>query len=206
MKLSKAERHKRRTLQKRRKKSQDKFIYAAFWGCILLFIAFHYYKPLTIGNDIKYNIFIVILPILAGLSIFYFYRHQILDAKAVASVKNIWHKLAYAVAFTVVIALLSFMSLGLIANIIFDISNYYSAKNNREQEVIIPIDEFHKGKGRRASHKIYFTFEDNKESIAVSRNSIDRYIAESNTHKRIKLNLRKGLWNHYIVENWDVIR
>lgn len=204
MRLSKAERHKRRTSQKRREKRQEKIIYRVFWGCIISFLLFQYFKPLTIGNDVKYNVFVVLLPIVAGLTIFYNYKNQILDAKAVASVKNNWHKLGYAAVFTVVISLLSFLSIGLIASIIFETLNYNVALENKTKEVIVPINRFYEGnKGKR---KIYFTFNNNSEYFNISRENMKVYKAQSHIKKRLRLTLREGVWNHYLVEDWEVIR
>lgn len=189
-----------------KKERRDKAIYAVLIACVVLFLAIYWLKPLTIGGDIKYHIFVEALPVAIGIALFILNRKKLLDAKAVASVTNIWKKIAYSAVLLFGAALLSYITLGSFTILTFELANYYKARSTKQQTVILPVDEFHKGSGSKAKHSIRFGFKGKEECIKVSRKYIDHLRAEPAAKHHIKLKLREGLWNHYLVDEWDVIK
>jgi len=206
MKPSKAERKRERVAAQRKQHFKDNLYYRLFIGCIIGFVVFYWLMPLTIGHDIRHSILIVFLPIITGVALAVIYRKKFLDAKAVAAVTNKWRKLCYSIAILSGVALLSYITLGLAVNIAWKSANYYTAKNQKQQTLVLPVDEFHKGGGSRSSSYVSFYFKGNKETIKVSRDFIKPYTIGSPAAHRIKLKIREGLWNHYLVEDWDIIK
>ncbi|MHA3788057.1 hypothetical protein ACX0HA_07590 [Flavobacterium hauense] len=206
MKPSKAERRKQQKILEGKQRTRDKAVYAGFIACVVLFVAIYWFKPLTIGTDGTHTFFVIVLPILAGISLLISYRKKIFNTEAIAAVTNIWHKIGLSIIIPLLASLFSFIIFGTIANLAFEISNYYAAKHSRQQTVVLPVDEFHIGRGSKAKHTIRFNFKGEKEYIKVSRNFIDQYVRETNSKHQIKLKLRKGLWNHYLVDDFDIIK
>ncbi|PZR23428.1 MAG: hypothetical protein DI539_03125 [Flavobacterium psychrophilum] len=206
MKLSKAERRKQQKILLRKQVRKDKAIYAAFIACMILCVVVGVYKPLSIGTNIIYIFFVLILPILTGIGLIIYYRKKLIDTNAVAAVTNVWKKAGYGIILLLIVSLFSFITIGTFASLTFEVANYYTAKESKQRTVTLPVDEFHKGKGSKASYSIRFRFEDKKESIRVSRNFIEKCIEQSATKHRISLKLRKGLWNHYLVDDWNIVK
>ncbi len=185
---------------------RDKAIYAVLIGFVVLFVATYWLKSLTIGGDIKYHIFVEALPIAIGIALFIFNRKKLLNPEAMAAVTNIWHKIGYSALLLLCVSLLSYVTLGTFTTLVFELANYNKANSTKQETVILPIEEFYKGSGSRAKNSIRFRFKGEKEHIRVNRNYINQFRAESTAKHRIKLQLREGIWNHYIVEDWDIVQ
>lgn len=205
MKPSKAERRKQSKILEIKQEIRGKAIYAAFIACAALCVIVGVRKPLSIGSDFNYVFFVIALPIMTGISLLIYYRKKLLNPDA-PKITNIWQKFGYSIATFLVASLLSFITIGTFASILFETANYYTAQDSKQQTVILPVDEFHKGRGSKATHSIRFHFNDKKEYISVSSNFIHQCIRQSSVKHHIKLKLRKGLWNHYLVDDFDIIK
>lgn len=183
----------------------DWLLYTAFIGCGILFVLLYMYKPLTIGSDFRYTIFVDIVPIVAGMVLFVIYHKRLINADALRAVKSIWKKIASFCILLFVISLFSYLTIGIIPRLIFEFTNYKTAKKNTVQEIVLPVDKFKKGSGRRETHTVFFYFNNKREKIRVDRATIVKFQAEAATKNKIKLHLREGIWNHYLVEEWDIV-
>jgi len=178
----------------------EKIFSAVLVALGLGFLAYHQYKPAIIGHSLLYNIFIEILLSLTGGLAFTIYLIRGIEATIA-----LWKKtVAFAIVF-VCAALLSFAVFGLMADVGFNYLNYKAAKKNPATTVTLPVTEFHEGNGRHATYKVYFNFEGSSESLATNRETIKYFIAHKDTKKHIRIKLRKGIWNHYLVEDWEVV-
>lgn len=133
------------------------------------------------------------------------YRKKILDIKAVAA-ETRWNKIWMSTVLLIVIGLFSYLTLGFFTSLTFELVNYNIAKKQKQQIVILPVDEFHEGHGSKATHSIRFHFNGEKEYIRVNLHYIHQCIDQSATKHRIKLKLRKGIWNHYLVDEFYIVR
>lgn len=199
------ERKKSRKRLKAREKKKDKLYSSLFIACIILYIVHYTIKPTTIGHDIKYIIFIYALPFLACIGFVYYKRNEILDMKEVKATPKLTF-VGYSIIGVGCIFIFSIMTLGLFVDIGFTTINYYYAKRHKQETIILPVDQFHKGTGSKATHSIYFNFKGEIENLTASREYIEECITESATKKHIRLELRKGIWNHYLVDDFDIIR
>lgn len=173
--------------------------------CVAAFLSYLYFGPLIIGNDIRYDLFIVALPTIAGLVVLCFFMNKLLDKGAVAATKKIWYKFAASIlVLAFASTLISYCILGILANIIFEAINYNVASGNKAYEVVLPVDKF--TEGSKSKYRIYFTFNNKSEYLSTSRKNIQIYKAHPQLYRHIKLTLREGVWNHYLVERGEVIK
>lgn len=203
--LSKSERRKQQKILLKKQERQSKVVYAVVIACIVLFMAVYWLKPLGLGSDIRYDIFVVALPVVIGIGLFISYRKKLLDMEVVAA-ETMWNKIWMSTVLLTIIGLFSYLTLGFFTSLTFEVINYNLAEDSKQQIVLLPIDEFHEGHGSKATHSIRFHFNGEKENMRVSRNFIKQCIEKSAAKHRIKLKLRKGLWNHYLVDEWDIVK
>jgi len=206
VKPSKAERRQQQKVFKRKKSFKDNLNYYIFIGFAIAFVAFFKFKPLTIGHDVKQLVLVHILPIVVGITLCFVYRKKLFNIDNFTQLNSNRKKAGAVVILSVAVAIGSYITLGLITNVTWECANYYTAKNEKTQTVILPVDEFHKSSGKKSKPSIKFHFQGKKERIGVSKNYIQQLLAESSTKKHIRLRLRKGLWNHYLVDDWDIVR
>jgi hypothetical protein len=197
----KSESKKASQAQKKRDWRNEKIFGAVCVALGLLFLAYQQHKPPVIGHSLLYVIFIQVLPsLIGGLALTaYFTKGGINETVA------LWKKtLGFGVVFLCA-SLFSFAALGLPADAGFNYLNYKVAKKQPVTIVTLPVAKFHEGHGRRATYKIYFDFEGNTESLSTSHESIKYYIAHKDKKNYIRINIRKGIWNYYLVEDWAVV-
>lgn len=200
MKLSKAERRAKQKAFEKNQNRKDRLVYAIPVIGTVLFLLTGWLKPLTIGYDLRYTICVIALPIVTGLILFITYRKKFLDTKAVNATKGI-RKIIYSIILAFAISLFSFFTLGTVAIIVFETTNYNIAKKSEPDTITLPIDFYFDSSKR---HGVSFLFEGKSESISLERSDVKKY--ESSGYKKIKLTIRKGIWNHYIVDDYKIIR
>jgi len=207
MKLSKAKRREERKAKEIRNKEKDNFIYALIIAFAAGSVVLHICKPVSIGHDIKYTFFIELFPIALGIVLFIIYRNKLLHTSAILKLK-LYQKAGAAVTLLLVVSLLSYLTFGLLFRLGFEYANYTSAQNNKPSIITLPVAKFAQGTGRhrRSTNYIYFSFLNKKEKINVSLEDIKQLKSEASVKNRIELKLRQGIWNHYIVEEWDIVK
>ncbi|UPT68933.1 MAG: hypothetical protein M0D57_10045 [Sphingobacteriales bacterium JAD_PAG50586_3] len=169
---------------------------------VLMLISAAYYLIADydyIGHNNNYLIYIGILPVLAGLLFIGFYRRKILLAEL--------RKMRWGFSkFLVIIFLLlqglvfSLFSFGLVAKVTWDILNKRAAGQSATEIKYCPITYFY----TRKSSVIYFKYENRSERLQVNYDSI-KDLVNSKADYVLKLTVRKGLWNYYIIESWQIL-
>lgn len=206
MKPSKAERKRQQKIFSKKQRFKENLNYYIFIGFAIAFVLFYWLKPDTIGHSITYLLLIQVLPVAMGITLSFIFRKKLFNTNNFTALKNIKQKAAAIVILLIAVTIGSYITLGLVTNVSWECANYYVAENNKTETIILPVAEFHKGSGRKATHSIKFHFQGKKERIRVSIGYIRQCLEQSATKKHIKLRVRKGLWNHYLVEDWDIIR
>lgn len=192
---------------KKKQHRANKISYRILITGIVLFSLLTFFSPRTIGYDSGFMVFILLLPVAIGVLLLLIYQKKITDALIGTSnyVETLWEKILFQAFYIVAAAFFSFFTLSVPVQIGFETISFYTASGNRQETILLPVKEFHKKSGSRGSNRVYFYFNGRSESIGVSKETINRYISESATKHRIKLKIRKGLWNHYIVDEWDIV-
>lgn len=160
----------------------------------------------TIGSDIRYNLIIVFIPLAIGTSMIAFHHKNIIHTHKISALKQTWKKIATYIILLFCAVLFSFITLGIIAMMGFEVINHMAASNTKPEVVVLPITKFYEDHGKRPTHKIYFIFREEKEAVPVSREDIRFYKSEDVQKNRIKLIIRKGIWNHYIVQDYKIVK
>lgn len=166
-----------------------------------------FFEPLIFGQDIRYNVCVFWIPMIVGIitcsvvNVFdYRWKELFADLK---KNKNIFGILFYPIFFLLMHMVFSFMIFGFASRVIWDTVNVVASKNNTIEVFHLPIEQFSKG-GRRSNPKIYFRFKNSLEGIPVENETIKPYLGTNPNDYTIILEARKGIWNHYVYESWDL--
>ncbi|MEW5675238.1 hypothetical protein ABGT15_02890 [Flavobacterium enshiense] len=191
-----------------RKKKIEERNYRIFIGfAIANVIYWIFFEPLIFGKDIRYDIYVFWIPMLLGiiscsiLNVFEFsWRELFSDLK---KEKNIFWILFYPIFFLLMHMVFSYMIFGFASRVLWNTINEIESEKNKIEIFHLPVEEFRKASSR-SSDKIYFKFKNNLESIPVDEEVIKPYLNANPDDYTIVLGVRKGIWNHYLFESWDL--
>ena len=169
-------------------------ILAAFI-CMSLLLKIIYESPETIGDDERYTIFVLFLPIVAGIPVVL----KLFGGYSLLRGMGLFH----IVMVLFLLAILSFLSFGLIADIAFENCNEKAANNSNPITITLPVTEFKAYTGKNSSYHIKFEFNGNEESVLSDEESLEKF--ENEDLNNIRLQLRKGIWNHYVIDKWEMV-
>ena len=188
-------------LTKTKEKKLDKFHYRILVGLMIFGTVYYLFlEPTTIGHDIRYTIYIVLLPTLLGLLILTVYRRKFLINKFSTNKGfRIWMFMTFFYGLQGL--LFSYLSFGQITKISWDILNERTAKQQAEEIIDCKITKF-----RTMKHidKIDFLFKDRHNKLDVSHKTLKDYLDKNPNDYYLEIKARKGLWNYYLVNSWDI--
>ncbi|WP_181369135.1 hypothetical protein [Flavobacterium profundi] len=104
--------------------------------------------------------------------------------------------------FFVVNLVLSFIVFTTPPQLIWNYINYYKAKNQLSETYITDVTGI-STKTNKASPRFYFNFNGHSESVKASF----KYVKAHEDFKKfqIRLLIRKGVWDEYLLEDWEII-
>lgn len=181
-------------------KRLEKFHYRILVTLIVIGVLYHYlFDPTIIGHDNRYMLYVLLLPMITGMLGLAYYRKDFLLQKLRAFDK-FWIK-SFAVAFYLTQGMLfSYFSLGLTGKIVFNYVNNLKANGSKTETINCEITNFWTG---RQPH-IDFIFENRFERFSVNSQTIKALELKNPTAYTLELTARKGLWNYYIIDRWEV--
>ncbi len=178
----------------------DKFHYRIIVGLAIIAITYYYFiEPRTIGHDNRYTIYIFALPTIIGMLILGYYRRHFLINRFTTN-RGIILWTFMTLFYLTQGVIFSYLSLGQLAKISWDIINNKTAKQNSEEFFDCKIIKFWTGK--RPS--IDFKFNDRHESIKVNYSTIKEYENKNKEDYILKIKATKGLWNYYNLNEWYI--
>lgn len=178
-------------------------------GCIIAFPINHiFFTDNVIGDDTNYTLFVFLLPTVVGffLSMKYFVFNEIwanVHPKIVEE-KNILKRIGFFLVITFCNFLYAYFIFGIPAHIIWTNLNREVSKQSPIEYHTFDVEKFHKRSGRGSSNAVYVEFQNGSDKIIVSREFVEQFLSENPKDYKINVSLRKGLWNEYVVENYDV--
>jgi hypothetical protein len=95
-----------------------------------------------------------------------------------------------------------FCIFGVPAMAVWDYCNVQAANKNTVEVIACPVTQFYVGKRCNIS----FTFSGHHEQISMAYKSMKQYKDENPDNYKVVLTCREGLWNYYVVEDWEVVR
>ena len=184
-----------------KEKKLEKLHYNIIIGLMIFFVTYGlFFEPNVIGHDSRYTIFVFLLPTLLGLLTLAVYRRQFLINKF--STNKGFKLWIFMIVFYLIQGILfSYLSFGQVAKISWDIMNNRTSKQNIETVFNCQVTRFWSG---RRSNSIDFLFNDEHDKFDVQYKTIKNYLNTNPKDYYLRITARKGLWNYYLVENWEI--
>jgi hypothetical protein len=182
-------------------KKSGKQRYSIAIGLMISYASYYFFlEPSVIGHDNRYAIYIFLLPTLSGLLILAVYRRQFL-INNFSSNKGFLIRTFMLLFYLIQGLIFSYLSFGQAAKISWDILNTRTAKQNAEEIFDCKITRFWTS---RRSNNIDFLFKDRHNKFKVQHSVIKDYLDTNPSDYYLEIRARKGLWNYYLVEDWDI--
>jgi len=189
----------------KREKLLDNRHYTIIVILSILIIFYHTIKPKVIGHDLRYSLFILIIPTILGLLILGYYRRNFL--KLELSVKNKAITIILRALFYLFQGLLfSFLIFGQLANISWNFVNRKFSEKQSIEVINCEITRFWKSSGKSGGNKVEFLFNNKNERIYIDNKTMNTYKNEDPNNYELQVYVREGIWNHYIVDDWIIMR
>lgn len=184
-----------------------KILYWSFIIASALFVIhYKFIESNYIGSDYRYNLFVFWMPTLIGFFITIKYDVLQIDWKYFYSKlkeeKKFHIKIFVFVFMHIALFLFSAIMFWMPCNIIWDVLNKRESKKNKLEVFFIPVEKF--SRSSKSSDRIYFYFENEIESIPVNYNDIKPYLDKNPRNYKVEIDVRKGIWNHYVLESYDI--
>lgn len=184
-----------------KEKKLEKRHYSIIIGLMISYATYYFFfEPNLIGHDSRYTIYIFLLPTLLGLLTLAVYRRKFLIIKFSTN-KGFTLRTFMTVFYLIQGLLFSYLSFGQVAKISWDILNNRTSKQNIEEVFDCKITRFWTG---RRSNNIDFLFNNRHNKFDVQYKTIKDYLNTNPDDYYLKITARKGLWNYYLVEHWDI--
>ena len=176
-----------------------------FFGIIIIAVIYYiFFESLSLGGDYRYELYVFWLPTILGFFVAFkysfiseYWSSLIID---VIKEKHFLLKIFYPLFLVIITFIYSVMMFCMPSNMIWDIFNKIEAQNNKIEIFQYPIEKFNAGK----RESIGFYFNKSWETIPVHYEIVKPYLDKNPHNYKIKLEVRKGLWNHYVLESWDI--
>jgi hypothetical protein len=199
-----------KTAFKKRVKKRAKIEEKIFIGILVLGVIYYlFFEDLSFGEDYRYTLYVFWLPTILGFvfSVKYsfiaeYWRSLLIDLK---KEKYFLMKIFYPLFLVAMTFMYSVIMFWMPSNIIWDSINKIESITNEVEVYNLPVEKFYKGRGRSYRDKICFRFKNQSESIQVSSEFIKPYLDKNPKNYRIKLKVRKGIWNYYVYEDFDIL-
>jgi hypothetical protein len=190
--------------EKRKLKIKEKKTERIHYSLLILALIFcvvnlAFIESKTIGGDNKFEIYIFLLPTIIGIIFFGIYRKEFLIRKYL-SFKETYLKLYVIVFYLLQGILVSYLSFGQIASVIWNYINKYEADKNPTEIVICKVTGFYTKK----NPKISFDFNNQTEVFNVSSEMNRENYNRNPKDFELEITIKKGIWNYYIVEHWKL--
>lgn len=183
-----------------KEKKLEKRHYNIVIGLLISFVTYYFFfDPNLIGHDSRYTIYVFLLPTILGLLILAVYRRNFLiNIFTTNKGFKLW---TFMTIFYLLQGIVfSYLSLGQVAKISWDILNNKTAKQNVEEVFDCQVTRFWNGK----NSSIDFLFNEKHNKFDVQNKIIKDYINKNPDDYYLTITARKGLWNYYLVERWDI--
>ena len=191
---------KKRTFKNKEKKLEKKH-YAILIVLMLTFVFLNIFdNTIVIGEDFRFSILTIILPLTVGTIVLIFYRKEFLVIKF-SNEKNKLVKGFMIVFYLTEALLVSFLALAYPSQFILTQINKKISSNSSPEIIVCKVANFFED--RRGS-SINFKYNNNLERIKVSHKEMKIYINKNPDNFILELTVKKGIWNTYVVQKFEI--
>ena len=198
------EKQRQKNTEKRKLKIKEKKTERIHYSLLIFAMIFSvvnlgFIESETIGGDNRYEIYIFLLPTIIGIIFFGIYRKEFLIRKYL-SFKEIYAKI-YVIGFYLLQGILvSYLSFGQIASVIWNYINKNEAEKNPTEIVICKVKGFYTKKNPDVS----FEFKNQIEVFNVSSETNRENYNRNPKDYQLEITIQKGIWNYYLVKHWKL--
>lgn len=158
-----------------------------------------FFESITIGHDVRYNIYIFFIPLLIGILFFGIYRKDFL-LRTYLSFDETYAKL-YVIGFYLLQGvIISYLSFGQIAAVMWNYINIKESERNKTELINCNVTGFY----TRKNPDISFEFRSLTEVFSVSSEMNRQNYNRNPKDYELEITVRKGIWNYYIVKHWEL--
>lgn len=194
-----------KTKQKKREDFQYKYLMTTL---IIGVIHYYFLESHYLGSDTRYYLFVFWTPVVVGSILMVRYNILSIDWKdillTIKKDKNIFYKIIYVPFLFLMHFMLSIMIFWIPSNIIWDSINKIESNKNLIETYTIKVDNFHRSTGKGGSNQIQFIFKGENERIKVSYQDIKPYLNQNPNDFQVIIDVKKGIWNYYVLQSWDI--
>ena len=188
------------------KKTINKFNDILFFIlCLIGVIYYIFFESISIGRDFRYTLYIFLIPTFLGLFLtakFTFFSKS--WNSLFSNIKNEKYlilKIVYPFLLLTSNFIFSYIYFGSTANIVWDTINKLEASKNETEKFFLPITKIYRFKNKS---RIKFEFKNEEEIIYARYSDMKKYLNKDIKNFQIEINVKKGIWNYYIVQSWKI--
>lgn len=186
---------------------EDELAFRLLYGLAIYGVIYYFYfKPLTIGHNHNFNLYIKWSPIILGLVITYWLRRDFLKRLNKAFKSKSDKLFTYLLLFFMAL-MYSFLGFGITTEIIFHVVNKLNIKNEKQITYILPIENINSSYYTKMPRQrsIIFNFQNHSEKIKIDRNLYNELKNENIEKLSIEIKGRKGMFDVFYIDDWKVL-
>jgi hypothetical protein len=196
-------------VNKTKQKKREEFYYKYFITTLVIgVIHYYFFESHYLGSDTRYDLFVFWIPVIVGFTLIVWYNILSIDwndiLPTIKKEKNIFYKIIYVPFLFLMHFMLSIMIFWIPSNIIWDSINKIQSNKNDIEMYTLKVDNFHHSTGKSGSNQIRFIFNGEYESIKVSYQDIKPYLDQNPNDFQVIIEVKKGIWNYYVLQTWDI--
>lgn len=184
------------TLEKRTIK---RYTYLLYIFIPIFLVHSFFFEVKTIGLDNRYYLYVIFIPLVVGIIANTLLAKKFM-IKNYASARNASIKFISIQCYIILILLSSLLSIVEPTIIAWDIINNYKAKDNYLEQYDCKIISIN----RRKNPGYKFLFNNKIENISANNDEIKNIDMNHLSNYSITIEIRKGIWDSYIVEGWHI--
>lgn len=191
-----------KTRLKKRAKLEEKIFIGVLISAVIYYL---FFESISFGEDYRYQLYVFWLPVVLGffLAIKYSYVAEYWSSllEDIKKEKHFLPKIIYPIFLFVMTFMYSVMMFWMPSNMIWDVINKMEASNNKIEVFQCTVQKFDGGK----RESIDFYFNKSWGSIPVHYETVKPYLDKNPKNYKIKIKVKKGIWNYYVLEDFDIL-
>lgn len=185
---------------KNKEKKLQQIHYTLLLVAMISFIVnYMFFRNTTVGHDVRYTIYVFLIPLIIGILFFGIYRREFL-IKTYLSFKETYAKIYMIVFYLLQGVFVSYLSFGQIAWITWNYLNKKESEKNKTEIISCDVTGFYLKKNPDVS----FEFNNRTEVFSVDSEMNHENYNRNPKDYQLEITVQKGIWNYYMVKHWEL--